>query len=256
MNVTINFPTDCASLSLFDLKVAKAERILDNEDVDYWDPEQVPAISSGRAISIFLGGDGVYQLRITDGDLLPDERDYAADQIAGLGLQILSGRLQISGYGFSDTGISTAAPNGLYLVTMYEIRYACSPRWWRPDGLAKDGPADYVAVLRPRDPKAAFKLPEGELRLDYLQEWSPGEDHFLFESATRVVGAQPGMILDSTVIRYSKGFYLKECGPDEFRAHLPNYDGLGQSDRVRFRVISTDREEMCMHGELIEKLRG
>lgn len=254
MDESINIPTDCALLALFDAQLAH-EQSLDEPDSFEFEFANIPAVQSGDVAIVGLGGDGVYRVRITDGELRRDERDYAAAVVNGLGVRIVSGNLHLSGYGFDDfEGRSVPCPNGVYDLTLYEIAFDLSPRWWRPDGaVPEDAPAGIVAVLRTRT--TDFTPPTKELRLDSLLDWSPGERPFVFESTTRVVGAQPGMVLESKVIKGVDGLSLKACGPDNYRATLPSFEGLKWKDRVEFRVISVHHDKMLIHGEFVRKLK-
>lgn len=249
---SITYPTDCASLILYDVDVARAAGLT---DPDSWSFEyaELEAVRDGRVAIASLGGDGVYKVRITDGDLTQDERDYAAHCLKPLGLKVESGRISISGYWFDDkSDFVVDVPPGSYSVTLYDISYWQSPRWWGEDHRTTDGaPADYVAVLTPHD--GPLDIPT-ELRLDYLLEWEPGPTKYLFESSTRVIGPQVGMELVSTVRKSGDGLILKECGPGHYRASLTSYDGLSRKDQVRFRVVSVNHEEEALQGELIAKL--
>ena len=253
IDASITYPTDCASLLIYDIDVARAAGLT---DPDSWSFEyaKIDAVKDGRVSMASLGGDGVYKVRVTDGDLTPNERDYAADCLQPLGLRVESGRVCISGYWFDEECETFVdVPPGLYTVTLYDISFWQSPRWWSPDQqqTPPDAPADYVAILQPR--QGDLTIPD-ELQLDYLRNWEPGPTKYLFGSSTRLVGPQVGMELVSTVRRSGDSFTLKDCGPGDYSASLTSFDGLGRSDRVRFRVVSVDHEDETLVGELIAKV--
>lgn len=252
IDASITYSTDCATLILYDVEIARAAGLT---DPDIWmvDFAQLEAVRDGRVAIAALGGDGVYKVRITDGNLTQDERDYAVRCLKPLGLKVESGRIDVSGYSFDERCERCVdVPRGSYSVALYEISYWQSPRWWREDQRTPDNaPADYVAVLTPYD--GPLTIPD-ELRLDHLIDWKSGPTNYLFDSSTRVIGPRIGMELVSTVRKSGNGFLLKECGPGDYRATLTNYDGLSRKDQVRFRVVSVNHDEETIQGELIAKL--
>lgn len=54
---------------------------------------------NGLVALMHLGCDGVFKLRVTDGELTSGERDYAACCLELLGLTVESGLIRVSGFG-------------------------------------------------------------------------------------------------------------------------------------------------------------
>lgn len=260
MDRTFKFFTDTATLAVFDPQQLE-HRVDDN--VDWWclDFAQLAEIQSGKIALVSLGGDGVYQTRITDDELNPDERDYAAELVANLGINVTSGKLFIgpgeclpggeSRFDDSDTqrGALCEINNGMYRVDVYAIHWFDSPRWWTDDHVPPaDAPADFVVVIRPR--MAPIPALDSEPRFNGVP------DGFLFDSSTRNVGPQPGMILTTKVRKGPDGLTLKDCGPCYYRASLVDYCHVAWKDTIRFKVIDVDHNAKAMTGEYIETIKG
>lgn len=259
MDLTLTVQTDCASFAVFDPVVAAS---CDSDDIDQFEFEAIKAVAEGLLFAWKIGGDGVYRVRVTDGDLTAEERDYASARLPGLGLKVESGTVCISGYGFqgSDVGLSSfRLGEGCYSIEVYEILWSVSPDWWRPDFVVPpDAPSDYVMRIT-TGPDSTPKLPVSveDLHLDTLYLPFQNDPPFLFPSTTRKVGTPMGAELTSVIIKSSnapQGLRLKECGIEGYKADLNTYDGLVWHDRVRFRVTAIDHDQMLFVGELIEKL--
>lgn len=76
MDEVINFFTDTATLAIFDCSLL-SHRL--NDDCDWWcgSFEDIEEVKKGDVSLISLGADGVYKVRVTDGELSDEERDYA-----------------------------------------------------------------------------------------------------------------------------------------------------------------------------------
>jgi hypothetical protein len=259
MERTIQFFTDAAILAIFD-----PQRLAHwvDRDAGSWcgDFLQIEELRSGAIALVSLGGDGIYCVRLTDGDLNPDERDYADERVAGLGVEVVSSGLFIgpgeclpgggSAFTHSDLerGVLCEMDNGVYAVDVYSIRWFDSPRWWTEDHtMPVDAPADFVITLRPRTGPIATI--DAEPRLKGLS------DAFLFDSSTRQIGPQRGMILTTTVRKAPNGLTLKSCGPCEFSATLTDYAQVAWKDTIRFRVLTVDHGAKVMTGEFVDIVR-
>ena len=256
MNQTFKFFTDTATLAVFDPE-SLAHRV--NDDADWWcdDLIDLDEIQSGTIALFSLGGDGVYQTRVTTGKLDDDERDYAAELIANLGVVVTSGKLFV-GPGEclpggdmpfdpsdSEHGTLIAIENGQYFVDVYSIHWFDSPRWWTEDNVPPDdAPVDYVVLLRPRTTPGA--------PIDSEPRFDGFDGEFLFASSTRTVGPQPGMILTTRVRKGPDGLTLKDCGPCNYQASLIDYSNAAWKDTIRFKVLTVDHEAQTMTGEYVE----
>ena len=261
MDLQSRFFTDTATLAIFD-----PERLRHRAEAesDWWctDLLQLEEFRSGSVALVGLGGDGAYRVRITDGEMTSDERDYAAGAVRSLGVEVVSGKLFLGpaecmpggGSGFTpadaERGLLLEAENGRYGVDLFAIEWSDSPRWWRDDrSVPDDAPADIVAVLRPR--LTPFAEIGAEPRLDFCAE------AYIFESATRRVGPEPGMILTTKVRRgTSNELCLKECGPCGYRASLVDYSGVAWKDTIRLRVLGVDHDRKQIVGEFVEKVES
>lgn len=253
MNQTIQFSTDCASLFLFDREVALAEGLF-GSDVWIEDFMNLPAVKKGELVLLGLGGDGTYCLRITDGELTADERDYATVKLENLGLRVTSGSLSITGDGFSESDLKIEVQPGEYDLSLYLISYHLSSKFWRSDhSVADDAPADIVAILQKRTQEFSASTENLQL-IENISQTNSLEDRFLFPSETRCVGTQAGMILESKVVKTLFGIVLDNCGMEYFPAKLTGGKGLKKNDQVRFKVLSVDRDKKVIHGEFVEKL--
>ena len=259
MDSQFDFFTDAATLAIFD-----PERLSYRAEAesDWWcsDFLQLEEFRSGSVALVGLGGDGAYRVRITDGELSPDERDYARDAVRGLGVEVVSGKLFLGpaecipggGCGFTpaaeERGLLHDTENGWYGLDLFAIDWFGSPRWWRVDQTEPDdAPADIVAVLRPR--LTPFAEIGTEPRLDF------GANAYIFQSPIRRVGPEPGMILTTKVRRgASNELCLKECGPCGYRASLVDYSRVAWKDTIRLRVLGVDHDGRQIVGEFLEKV--
>ncbi|QDV54019.1 DUF6386 family protein [Gimesia fumaroli] len=260
MDQTFQFFTDTATLAIFDPQCLQHRAA---DIVDWWcdDVGQLEEVKTGVIALVSLGGDGVYQARITDDELTSDERDYAAELVENLGVDVVSGALFI-GPGeclpggdaqFSsvneERGILLKIPNGKYCIEVYSIDWFESPRWWTENQQPpENAPADYVAVLRSR------MAPLDEINSE--PRFTGDTDQFLFESATRLIGPQPGMVLSTKVRKGPHGLTLRECGPCDYTPSLIDYSDVAWKDTIRFQVISVDHEAREMTGEFLEKVEA
>lgn len=261
MDRTFTFFTDTATLAVFDPEQLEHRA---DADVDWWcsDFAQLDEIQSGVAALVSLGGDGACQTRVTDDGLTLDERDYAAEAVENLGVEILSGRLFV-GPGESlpggdsrftpadaDRGTMITINNGAYRVDVYAIHWFESPRWWTasqkpPD----DAPSDYVVVIRQRTTPFAG--------LDSAPRFDGVAGEFLFNSSTRQIGPQPGMILTTKVRKGITGdLTLRDCGPCDYRASLVAYSRVAWKNTIRFRVLAVDHDAREMIGEFVETVKN
>ncbi len=258
MDVKLNIMTDCASIAIFDPAVLTDYA---RADLDQWPFETIGGVQERLFCGFATGGDGVYRIRVTDQALTVDERDYAAGHLSGLGLRVKSACARIGGYGFQKHAKgyeSVAVEPGAYSIEAFEILWDVCPRWWREEHVVpEDAPPDFVLIVGALGSVPA-QVPEPlpELRLETLYSPYLDEEPFLFESTTRRVGTEVGAILISTVIKSPKaprGFRLKECGIEDYKADLDDYHGLAWHDRVRFRVTAVDHKEMLFRGVLLNK---
>src|SRR5262245_24423499 len=137
MNAIINFFTDTATLAGFD-PMGLTHRVADTSD--WWTDNflELEEVRLGAMALIDLGSDGVFRARITDGDLTPDEHDYAAEVIRDLGLEVTSNAVYVGpgeclpGGGFDAPdlarGIMLPLTNGAYKLDAYAIQWSDSPR--------------------------------------------------------------------------------------------------------------------------------
>jgi hypothetical protein len=79
---------------------------------------------------------------------------------------------------------------------------------------------------------------------------------FLFESSTRKVGPEEGMILETKVWKNPKGLTLKECGPLDYKPMLVAFGDIQWKDRVRIKVKSVDHENETMVVEYIDTINS
>ena len=258
INLQFNLFTDTAVIAVFDS--ARLGNRVDGES-DWWcsDLSQIAEVRTGSIALVSLGGDGVYRVRVTDGDMTVDERDYAASAVCGLGVEVISGKLYAGpaecmpggGIGFTpaseERGLVLECDDGAYDVELFAIHWRDSPRWWKDDhSVPDDAPVDIVATLRPR--QRPFSAGSGECRLDFYG------NNYLYESATRRVGPEPGMILTTKVRRGpSSELCLKGCGPLGYRASLIEYSGVAWKDTIRIRVVAVDHDAKQLTAEFVSK---
>jgi hypothetical protein len=259
---TLSFSTDTATLAIFDQEVLCAR--IDDEG-DWWigNPLSVSEVQAGDIALVRLGGDGTYRIRVTDGPLTADERDYANAVTATLGVRIASGRFfmgqgeALPGEGFQAT-LSTIAPGqgafiplgrGSFDVLVYRIAWEDSPRWWSESTvIATDAPPDLVVTVAPRSRQ--FSAPVSQPRL------LGNSATFLFASATRAIGPVPGMRLATSVRKAPSGLTLAPCGPCSYRPTLIDYESVSWRDRIIFRVLSVDHATKTMTGAFEERVGG
>lgn len=250
--------TDTATLAVFDPALRREPL---EGGADWWDLplNEIPEVARGDMVMLSLGSDGVYQVRITDGELTAVERAYAAATIGGLGLRVASGKLVLGGGealpdpdeppGRVDPRCTVlAAPAGGFNVDAYRIDWRDSPRWWQEERETRDGtPPDVVLIVTPRRSPLPLLAREPQLH-------STGGRSWVFPDEPREVGPVPGMLLTTTVRKGPKGLTLKECGPRWYTATFADYSQVQWKDRVRFRVTSVDHQTRSLVGEFVEKL--
>lgn len=254
MNTVVRFFTDTATLAVFD-PMRLIHRVADASD--WWCDNflELEEIKSGAIALIELGSDGAFRVRITDGGLTPDERDYAAEVVQGLGLEITSNSVYLGpgeclpggGFGSPDLkrGNMLTMKKGVYNVEAYSIQWFDSPRWWNEDrAVPDDAPADVVLILQERCGQFS--------QLDVEPRFSRIPDCFLFDSPGRRIGPQPGMRLTTTVRKGPSGLTLKDCGPCHYQATLVDYSMVKWKDKIRFEVLSVDQKASAMTGRFIE----
>ncbi len=162
----IVFPTDTASLALFDPAVLQHR--IGSESDDVWlaesDFHEMPEVASGDISLVALGADGFYELRLTRGDLTSDEKRVAKRMDQQLGCRVASGKLCIGGGETlpalgNDTemregeGEVLALPNGQYVLTVYGLE--------PPDDNASL--PDIVVQIQPRTAPIALLTKEPSL---------------------------------------------------------------------------------------------
>jgi hypothetical protein len=256
MNSLVEFFTDTATLAIFD-PIRLKHRVTGASD--WWCENflELEEVRSGAIALLSLGGDGVFRARITDGHLTPDERDYAAEVVRGLGLEVTSNAVYVGpgeclpGGGFAlpdlKRGIMLEMKNGAYNVDAYAIEWSDSPRWWNEEHtIREDAPTDFVLVIQCRS--SPFRQPDSEPR------FSGVDDRFLFDSPARRVGPEPGMLLTTSVRKGPSGLTLKDCGPRYYQATLVDYSSVKWKDRIRFEVLSVDHKSRLITGKFIELL--
>jgi hypothetical protein len=258
MNKTIRVVTDTATLAVFDAQ-ARVKHLDDGRD--WWDVplHELPQVAGGEVAIASLGSDGVYRVRVTDGDLTGAERAYAAEVVRGLGVRTTSGTVTVAGgealvgpdgpvAAVHDDRMTVALAPGAYHVDAYLIDWSDSPRWWPDGGGEKDDPPhDIVLTLRARTLPLAPLDREPRLGRSVARSW-------VFPDEPREIGPVPGMLLTSTVRKAPNGLTLKECGPGGYAATLVDYSPVEWKDRVRFRVTRVDHLAQTLVGEFVEKL--
>ena len=251
MDYTATIATDTASIALFDPLAAA-------DFPDDWcgmPAHEIPHVSRGDVAFISLGSDGVYGVRVTDGDLSADECAYAAGVITDLGLKVMGGEVFLSGGEVlpwtpeqrerSATAWLTLAPRR-YHVEAYWVHWSGSPRWWREDGSVPDAaPADFIfkiaAASQPR-------LGPRESRLDMV------DPRWVYPELARETGPVPGMVLVTTVRKAPSGLTLKPCGPCFYQAELVDYAPVQWRDQVRIRVDTVDHSARRFLATFVETL--
>lgn len=92
MDRRLTFSTDAGTLAIFD-PGALDHRVAG--PCDWWCSglEELDEVRSGVIALVGVGGDGAFGVRVTDGELDGDERDYATSDVRGLGVEVTTGRL-------------------------------------------------------------------------------------------------------------------------------------------------------------------
>lgn len=258
LDATVRFQTDAATLAIFDPECLRTHV---GDECDWWCGPlgELPEVQQGVAAFISTAGDGVFQVRITDGDLTPDERDYALQKVT-LGLEVKSGTVFvgagecISGGGTSPTvsdlsglGQLVGLAPGAYNLDVFLIDWSVSPRWWAEEGVHPDAPADIAVLLRQRE--GVFSGTPDNPRLDALGT------NFLFEAGTRRIGPEPGMVLTTEVRKSPTALTLKSCGPCSYKPIMECFTGLEWHDKVRVKVLTVDPVQKTMTVSLVEKMK-
>jgi hypothetical protein len=261
MEHVVTFGTDTATLAAFDPAVL-AHRLGDG--CDWWsgDFADLQEVRRGEIALVGVGGDGVYKVRVTDGELTPNERAYAAESLR-LGVVVTSGFLfvgageQLPGEQQSprpedpeEAEFFVRLAPGEYAVEVYGIDWTGSPAWYSPSGEAPESaPADIVLRLTRR--AGTFVAPSAEPRL--FAERSPG---WLFPEEPRRLGPIPGMILRTSVVRRGADLLLKPCGPLDYRPTLQDMSGCAWRDELDVRVLSVDHESREFQAEVVQRVRA
>ncbi|MGE0785752.1 MAG: DUF6386 family protein [Sandaracinaceae bacterium] len=237
MDALVTLSTDTATLVVADPQHPRLADVTRS-----W--ERAPLVIEGEVALATLGGDGGYRVRITDGGLRADERDYACDRARG-GVVVSSGRLRVAAGEWIDgdalpdgRGIDLSVTPGAYLTTLYRIG------WRATDGWAPDAqPADVVILLEP-----SAGVVDVDVRL-------AGTRDFLFESTTRRVGPSPGAVLTTAVRRGKDRLTLKDVyyGVGFFRVDLRDWSGVQWKDEVDVRVLEVDVGEKLIWAELVAR---
>ena len=249
--------TDTATIAIFDEGLRRDPLA---SGLDWWalPLNEVPEVARREAALVSLGADGVYVVRMTDGELTDVERAYAGEVVRGLGFIATSGRVAVGpGEALPEPGSASTFPDescavleidpGAYQVDAYSINWFDSPRWWRDGRVVRDeAPAEIVLVVRPRTLTLPPLVQEPRL-------WMLGNS-WVFPDEPREVGPAPGMLLVTTVRKGPNGLSLKDCGPSQYAATLSDYSAVRWKDRIRFRVTSVDHAARTLVGEFIEKI--
>jgi hypothetical protein len=259
MDREVTVRTGAATLAFFDPELLASHL---DDTCDWWcvDFHTLPEVSAGEIGLIGLGGDGVYSVRVTDGDLRPAERAYAAERVV-LGCVVSSGQMYV-GAGEHVPGEEMApdpedpaqAPGflplepGAYEVEAIAINWSRSPEWHTAPGepVPATAPADVVLRVRPR--AGAFTAPSEEPRFFVVSE--PG---WLFPDEPRQLGPAVGMILTTTVVKRRDELLLKPCGPLSYRPVLPDVTGLEWHDEVDVRVVAVHDDRKEFEAELVAR---
>ncbi|MEM0968042.1 MAG: DUF6386 family protein [Verrucomicrobiota bacterium] len=259
LDQTVPFATDTATLAIFDPEVLR-HRL--GESPDWWCEDnlsEVPEVRDGRISLLNLRHDSSYEVRVTDGELTCDERDYAAHNVRDLGLEVTSGSVFVgpgecipSATPLEEADVRRGAliqvPHGQYSVDAYGLFYAASKKFWKQDLSDLDmelAPCDFVVVLRSRAGDIA--APNQEPCIAGLFE------HWVFPSSTREVGPEPGMILTTLTRRNHRGELVFEaCGPGFYSPeNLEGADGIEEWDYVSVKVGEVDHEAAKFRGTIL-----
>ncbi|MDR3616520.1 MAG: DUF6386 family protein [Candidatus Obscuribacterales bacterium] len=251
MDYTVTFATNTATLAVFDPE-RLGTRV--DDDADWWcvgNFWKLNEVASGEIALVNLGSDGVYKVRLTDGQLTADERAYAADHVR-LGAVVTSGWVFIGpGELLPGEGLATdptnaefarwfcRMPAGAYEVEAYGIDWQECPDWYMPEDTER-APPDVVLLVTPR--RSAFTVPEGSPSLFERVNSLISLDGWLFPDELRRLGPVPGMVLSTMVISRRGELALKPCGPGEYRPVLQNMAGFKVKDQLDVKVLSVDHE--------------
>jgi hypothetical protein len=260
MEHLVLFGTDVATLAAFDPAML-AHRL--GDDCDWW-CENFTALEEyqrGEIALVGLGGDGIYKVRVTDGDLTADERSYATESLH-VGVVVTSGQLfvgageELPGEYFSPSPedpekakfFMSLAP-GDYSVEVYGIMWNNSPDWYAPPGspVPESAPADVVLRLSRRQSAFTARDVEPHLFMNVDRGW-------LFPEEPRRLGPLPGMILRTSVVRRREEFLLKPCGPLSYRPIMKNMSGYEWREEVDVRVLSVNHESQEFEAEVVQRL--
>ena len=260
MNELINFSTGTATLAIYDA-TNLSSRLNDYSDWWCFDIDELEEVSNGTISIVSLPGDGKYKVRLTDGDLLPEEHDYASCLVEPLGLNVKSSQVFIGqgeslpadGFMPKEDSIKDYEgrflniPPGNYDLSIYLISWFNSPKYWNEEYLTPaDSPPDIVIIIKERT--SDFPGVNNEPHLDSLGS------EFLFDSPSRKIGPEPGMTLTTKVWKNPDGLTLKECGPLNYKPMLGNFEGINWKDRIRILVKSVNHNNKLMEVEYIETI--
>jgi hypothetical protein len=260
MEHVVLFGTDTATLAAFDPALL-AHRL--GDDCDWW-CENFTALEEfqrGEIALVGLGGDGVFKVRLTDGDLTPDERSYATESLH-VGVVVTSGHLFVgAGEELPGEHLSPSPEDpreakffmrlapGAYSVEVYGITWTDSPDWYSPPGspVPESAPADVVLRLNRRESEFTAPGVEPRLFVDVDRGW-------LFPEEPRRLGPVPGMILRTSVVRRREEFLLKPCGPLSYRPVIKNMFGYEWREELDVRVLSVNHESQEFEAEVVQRL--
>jgi hypothetical protein len=259
MEHAVTFATDTATLAAFDPAVL-AHRL--GDECDWWSGSfsSIEEVRRGEIALVGLGGDGVFRVRVTDGELTPDERSYATGSVR-LGVVVTSGLLFVGAGEQLPAEQQSPSPEdpeeaeffmrlspGEYAVEVYGITWSDSPDWFtQPDeDVPESAPADIVLRLTRR--AGTFVASDTEPRL--FAEMDPG---WLFPEAQRRLGPVPGMTLRTSVVRRGDDLLLKPCGPLGYRPRLKDMSGHAWRDELTVRVLSVNHESREFEAEVVQR---
>lgn len=254
----MQFATDTATLALFDPELL-ADRVRDASGwwcVDFLSLERVVR---GDIALIGLGGDGVFKVRMTNGELTSSERAYAADFVP-LGVRVTSGLLfvgpgeHLPGEGFlpqpgdrETAALFCPVNTDTYSAEVYGIVWHDAPDWYVAPGaeVPESAPPDVVVRLTPRE--GEFVPPTTEPRI-----FVETADRWIFPEEPRRLGPVPGMTLRTRVVRRRDDLVLKPCGPRDYRPILKTTTDLDWNDEIDVRVVAVNHETREFEAELVK----
>jgi len=256
LDAQLNVVTDTATIAIFDHLITEPRHF--ESRADWWceDIGQLPEVRAGDIAIFSLGADGIYRVRVTGGELTPDERAFATAVAGPLGFRVESGTIFVCGAenlpgAGQDGGAHVERISGIrcgsYDLHAYLIYWFESPRWWTAEGPdMTSAPADIVICIKSREGAFAGIQGHPQLRCD--------RDKWVFADEPRQIGPQVGMELITTVRKAPSGLVLKNCGPRHYSASLEDYSKVQWKDRIRLVVTEVDHAARKLVGRLIERV--